>query len=216
MLDRSSRPEKGALWTVAQALNRRAAPKRPLPPLLFLTDPGRTPDPVAVAERLPRGAGVVYRGFGAADAPETAARLAEVAEVRGLVLLIGVVEGLAKACGARGLHLPERMIHRVPEIRRAYPDWVVTVAAHDVGALGQAAEAGADAALLSTVFHSQSPSAGPALGADLFGRMVAGAGLPVYALGGIDDFNASHLADSGAVGIAAVEGVIRMEAEETG
>ncbi|MBS0294968.1 MAG: thiamine phosphate synthase [Proteobacteria bacterium] len=216
MLDRSSRPEKGALWTVAQALNRRAAPKRPLPPLLFLTDPQRTPDPVPIAERLPSGAGVVYRGFGAADAPEVAERLAAVARAQGLTLLIGVVESLAEACGAQGLHLPERMIHRVPEIRRDHPDWVITVAAHNAAALRQAAEAGADAALLSTVFHSQSPSAGPALGADAFGRMVAEAGLPVYALGGVDDFNASHLSDSGAVGIAAVEGVIRMEAEEAG
>lgn len=216
MLDRSSRPEKGALWTVAQALNRRAAPKRSLPPLLFLTDPQRTPDPIPIAERLPRGAGVVYRGFGAADAPEVAARLAAVARARGLTLLIGVVESLAEACGAQGLHLPERMIDRVPDIRREHPDWIVTVAAHDAEALREAARAGADAALLSTVFHSQSPSAGPALGAETFSRMVSEAGVPVYALGGIDDFNASHLADSGAVGIAAVEGVIRMEAQEAG
>jgi len=87
------------LWRTACALNGRARLQKPLPPLFFVTDPERTPDPAAIAERLPVGAGVIFRGFGAADAEAKARALAEVARRRGLVLLIGQDAELARACG---------------------------------------------------------------------------------------------------------------------
>ncbi|HEV7384864.1 MAG TPA: thiamine monophosphate synthase, partial [Phenylobacterium sp.] len=75
----------------AAFLGRRARPRKrglpqALPTLLFFTDPERTPDPEAIARRLPRGAAIVYRAFGAADAAERGARLASVARRRGLTL----------------------------------------------------------------------------------------------------------------------------------
>jgi thiamine-phosphate pyrophosphorylase len=215
---RSSGPVEGALWRVAQALNRRSAEENParraLPPLLFLTDPQRTPDPSAVAQRLPRGAGVIYRGFGAHEAPAVAARLKAIAVERGLVLLIGVNADLAATVGADGVHLPERMIDRAPELRNHHPDWLITCAVHDSEALRAAEAAGVDAAVLSTVFHSSSPSAGPALGVELFDAMVRASKVPVYGLGGIDDHTAERLTQSGAVGLAGVEGVMSMKAGE--
>ena len=53
------------LWRAARRLRagRKAAGDR-LPPLLFFTDPDRTPSPETVMKRLPRGAGVVFRPFG--------------------------------------------------------------------------------------------------------------------------------------------------------
>ena len=62
-----------------QARARKGA-KAALPSLLFFTDPVRTPDPEAVARRLPRGAAVVFRAFGAADAEARGRRLAAVVE----------------------------------------------------------------------------------------------------------------------------------------
>ncbi|HEX8570545.1 MAG TPA: thiamine phosphate synthase [Caulobacteraceae bacterium] len=166
----------------------------------------RTPDPVAIAETLPRGVAVVYRAFGAEDAGRTAATLREATLRHGALLLVGDDEALAADADADGLHLPERAVVRAPEIRARHPDWLLTGAAHDAAALARAAEAGLDAAVLSPVFSSRSPSAGPPLGAVRFAAMVREAQLPVIALGGIDGGTAQRLIGSGAAGFAAVEG----------
>jgi thiamine-phosphate pyrophosphorylase len=58
--------------------------RKALPPLLFFTDPARTPDPEAAARRLPKGAAVVFRAFGAPDAEARARRLRALCRARGL------------------------------------------------------------------------------------------------------------------------------------
>ena len=107
------------------------------------------------------------------------------------------------------MHLPERLAHRAGAIKRARPGLVVTVAAHSLPALIRARRAGADAALLSAVFKSRSPSAGRPLGPIRFAALARQAGLPVYALGGIKTKNAPRLMGSGAVGLAMVEGLAK-------
>jgi thiamine-phosphate pyrophosphorylase len=193
------------LWTTARALNRRSRRRKPLPPLLFVTDPQRTPDPAAIAERMPRGAGVVFRAFGAANALEQAKRLAVIARRRGLILLIGADEGLATQAGAHGVHLPERMASTARWLRARHPGWLITIAAHSPAAVRGAAWVGADAVLLSTVFESRSPSAGKPLGPVRLAAIARSAPLPVYALGGVDMKNARRLGASGVVGIAAAD-----------
>ena len=185
------------------------AAARRLPTLLFMTDPARTPFPEAVAERLPRGSGVVFRAFDGFDAIETGRRLKAVARRRGLLLLAGADPALARAVGADGVHLPERLAHRARALRRAHPGWVVTAAAHSGQAIARAARFGAQAVLVSPVFESLSPSAGPPLTALKFAALARRAKLPVYALGGVDEKTAPRLLGSGAVGIAAVAAVAR-------
>jgi len=69
------------LFALARRLRAPSTPPA-LPALLAFTDPVRTPDPAALATSLPRGAGLVFRAFGAADADrlfgdeERAARVA--------------------------------------------------------------------------------------------------------------------------------------------
>ncbi|MDQ0465323.1 thiamine-phosphate pyrophosphorylase [Caulobacter ginsengisoli] len=195
------------MWEIALSLSLAAPGRKGLPPLLFLTDPERTPDPEGVAAQLPAGAGVVFRAFGAADAVDRGQRLAAIARDRGLTLLVGADEALATACGADGLHLPERAIAELPALRAKHPGWLFTAAAHSAEALQAAAQAGADAALLSAVFPSQSPSAGPPLGQRRFAALVRQAGLPVYALGGVNTKTAPRLLATGAVGLAVVSGI---------
>ncbi len=197
------------LMATARTLSRLAARRKPrragrarLPPLFLLTDPARTPDPVALAQRLPRGCGVIYRAFGAADAPRTADALAAVAVRRGLILLIGA--DAVRAPGA-GVHLPERMARQAGRLKRSRPDVLVTAAAHSRIAIRRARLAGVDAVLVSAVFPSRSPSAGRPIGPTRFAALVRDAGLPVYALGGINDKTAQRLLGSGAAGLAAVE-----------
>lgn len=193
------------LWRIARTLSRRFPHGKRLPPLFFVTDPARTPDPATVAARLPRGAGVIYRAFGRADALEVGRELAAVARARDLVLLVGADEALAAALGADGLHLPERDLHRARAIRARRPGWLLTGAAH--GRRGLARGAGLDALLLSAVFESRSPSAGRPLGPTRFSALVRGASTPVYALGGVKGSNAARLLSSGAAGLAAVDGL---------
>jgi thiamine-phosphate pyrophosphorylase len=168
----------------------------------------RTPDPAAIAARLPTGSGVIYRAFGAGDALSVACSLRRIAQARGLILLIGADERLAWKAEADGVHLPERLIGDGPSLRVRRPDWIVTGAAHDAQALHRAALAGLDAALLSPVFNSRSPSARGQLGPIRFTSLVRQARLPVYALGGVNARTASRLISSGAAGLAAVEGLI--------
>ncbi|WP_375268081.1 thiamine phosphate synthase [Phenylobacterium sp.] len=195
------------LSRTAWSLSRRAVAQNPLPPLLLFTDPARTPDPMAAAAALPRGSAVVYRAFGAAEAPKIARELRTLTARRGVRLLIGADAALARAVGADGVHLPERLALRAGPLRRARPGWIITAAAHSLPAARRALAAGADAVVVSAVFPSRSASAGPPLGALRFARLVHAAGGPVYALGGVNMKNARRLLASGAVGLAAVEGL---------
>ena len=183
-----------------------------LPRLVLFSDPVRTPRPEAALLRLPRGSGVVFRAFGAEDAVETGRRLACIARQRGLILLAGADAALAAAIGADGVHLPERLSRRAGGLRRARPGWIVTAAAHSRAAIVAARRGGADAVFLSPVFESASPSAGRPLGVLRFAALAHGAGLPVYALGGLNPRTARRLTQTSAAGFAAIEALQADEA----
>ena len=170
-----------------------------------MSDPKRLPDICVAAKTLPRGSALIYRHFGADDRQDIAAALRQICFVRGLQLLIGQDEDLARGCGADGLHLPERDLGRAEALRARYPDWLLTGATHGAAALTKVGCL--DAALLSPVFESQSPSAGSPLGLDKFTKLVRGAPVPVFALGGINAKTAERLLDSGAAGVAGVSGI---------
>ena len=110
-----------------------------------------------------------------------------------------------------GLHLPERLAGRLPRIRARRPLWLLTAAAHSRTALHRAGRFGADAAVLSPIFPSRSPSAGEPLGPMRAALWLGGAPLPVYVLGGVGAATAPRLARTGAVGLAAVEALLAPE-----
>ena len=195
--------EAHALWNAATALNRQAGAVS-LPPLLFFTDPERTPRPWETAARLPAGAGVVYRAFGRADAVETGRRLREATRQAEVRLLVGLDTALAEALQADGLHLPERAAAQAKAIRAARPGWLLTAAWHG----GPIAADGLDALVLSPIFTAGGASASrPALGVEGFRSRAEAAGRPVYALGGVTAGNSSQLAATGACGLAAVSAI---------
>lgn len=206
-----NRSEAEILWWVASVLARDAANvsraagrARPnLPPLLFFTDPERTPRPWETAARLPAGSGVVFRAFRAADAKETGLRLREATRRRDGLLLIGLDADLAEAVEADGVHLPERALALAPGLAARRPGWRITGAAHSAEVL--AAAGGLDAAVMSPVFDAGGASAarGP-LGVEAFGDLARASPVPLYALGGIDGGNARALIGSGACGLAGV------------
>jgi thiamine-phosphate pyrophosphorylase len=197
--------EISALWRAALRLRRGRRGRKGLPPLLLFTDPTRTPDPVAAAARLPRGCGVVFRPFGAANALHQGRALAKVCRRRGLVLLVGADPRLAARMNADGVHLPQRLSGRAGTIRALRTRFLVTAAAHDFPAALRARRAGVHALVISPVFASNSPSAGRPIGPRALARIARLAGAPAFALGGVNARTARALKHTGAIGLAAVE-----------
>lgn len=172
-------------------------------PLLFLTDPQRTPDILSIAARLPAGTGVVYRHFGASDRRDMAHALARVCRRKGLAFLIAADPKLALSVGAHGVHWPEAQLARAGRYRGAFA--YQTASAHSRTAIWQADNAGIDAALVSAVFPSRSPSAGPAMGAIRFRNLARHSPLPLYALGGVNSLTGPRIAAY--AGLAGIEGI---------
>jgi len=182
----------------------RARSGRRLPRAWFLTDPARVHDPIAIARRLPRGWGVIYRHFGAKDRLLVGESLARVCRQRGLVLLVSADPALAAHIRADGVHWPEA---RLRGVRKRRPHTIETASAHSRAALAHAHALGIDAVFLSPIFPSQSPSPGKAMGALRFRRIARAAPLPVYALGGVNVHNAARATPHSA-GWAAIEAVM--------
>lgn len=201
--------EANILWESATALNRAAARVSPhiqsLPPLLFFTDPARTPRPWETAARLPAGAAVVYRAFSRRDRFEVGMRLRSVTLEKQVKLLVGRDDSLAQEIGADGVHLPETSASRALEIRKAWPQALLTAAWH-----GETAPSydGLDALVLSPLFRAGGASSEkPSLGVEAFRDKVQASSLPVYALGGVTAERAEALAATMACGLAGVDAV---------
>ncbi len=158
--------------------------------------------------RLPPGAGVVFRPFGAPGALAQGRVLRALAARRRLVFLVGADAGLAAALRADGIHLPERLAHAAKGLRRARPGWRITAAAHSLAACVAARRAGAEAVVISPVYPSASPSAGRALGPLKFSLLARAARLPAYALGGVDARSIRRLKLGPAVGVAVIGGLL--------
>lgn len=179
---------------------------RTLPPLLFFTDPERTPHPWRVAERLPEGSAVVYRAFSRSDAIEVGRRLRAACNLSGSRLLVGRDEVLTRHIAADGVHLPERDMERAKAIRADNPNWIITCALH--GPLGHRSHAGIDAFVVSPVFRAGGASASKAdLGIYEAARLIASLPRPAYALGGIKPDNVEQLLETQACGIAGIEAI---------
>ena len=198
------------LSNIARRLNFQAGATY-LPPLIFLTDEKRLPDPREAASRLPIGSAVLLRHYRYPKRKELALSLKLICNTHGLQLIIADDIKLAIETGADGVHLPEhRLKSPTPDILR----WrrtrlgFLTGAAHTPGALRAALWMGIDAALLSPVFSSASHRTDHHLGIIRFAKFCRMAPLPVYALGGINNITAKRLLGSGAAGIAAIGAIV--------
>ena len=173
--------------------------------MVFMTDPARIADPLPIIDRLPAQCAVIYRHFGT---PTQAGAIRELTQTQGRQFLVGNDPDLAKAIGADGVHFTRDANLREPiKWRARHPDWIITMAGLKSGAYLAPLDS-LDALFVSSIFPSQSPSAGSPIG--IAGLKTAAARLPVpiYALGGIDSGTAPQLIDSGAAGFAAIGGWI--------
>jgi 8-oxo-dGTP diphosphatase len=81
--------------------------------------------------------------------------------------------------------------------------WVTSC--HDAGDLERATTLGADAAVLSPVVFRPAHPERAALGWEGLGRLAAGAGIPVYAGGGVSPAQLAAAQHAGAIGIATAD-----------
>jgi thiamine monophosphate synthase len=195
-------------YDAAQRLARRAARlegvRADLPALFAFTDPARTPDPVALARRLPRGCGMVLRTFGRREIEAAAFELSRVAQAHGLYLTISADPELALRCGADGVHWPQARLGEAKRWRRRFK--LMTASAHDPAA-ARRAQGLTDLVFVSQVFSSNSPSAGRPIGPFRIAAYARRATIPVYALGGITAGAIRRLERLGISGAGAIGGV---------
>jgi len=192
------------LGRIAQSL-RATGPACRLSPLVFMTDPERVENPMAIAKKLPRGSAIIYRHFGN---PVQAEALRALTRDKGQQLLIGNDPELAESINADGVHFARDPLLEGPRKWRAkYPDWVITMAGLKSGDYLSPFEP-LDALFISAVFPSRSPSAGEPLGIAALKSRAAHLPVPVYALGGITAANAFKLYETHITGLAAIEGLI--------
>jgi thiamine-phosphate pyrophosphorylase len=110
---------------------------------------------------------------------------------------------VALAVGADGVHLG-RGSASVAECR-AQGIATVGVSTHSIDEVRQAATDGADYVVFGPVFET--PGKGPPLGLAALERASA-VGVPVFALGGVDEGNAAACVRAGAAGVACIRAVL--------
>ncbi len=181
---------------------------RPIPsrlsPLVFMTDPERVGDVVEAVQRLPHGTAVIYRHFGSAHRFVDAEALRQVTFARGQQFLIGNDPDLAMDVGADGVHFRRDALLTAPKLwRQRCPNWLISVAGIKSGNYTGDLSV-LDGLLVSSVFASQSPSAGKPIGAERFSQIAKDLPVPIFALGGINKETAPKLLGSGAAGIAGI------------
>ena len=161
--------------------------RRKLPETFLMTDDVRHPDPAPAIACLPAGSAVIFRHYGTTDRERLAQTLARLCRSRDILFLVAADARLARTVNADGLHLPETLAFSGPQTWRLWrkSNWLVTAAAHSPAALERAGRAGADAALLSPVFPTQSHPGAPPIGPLRFAAWTRLSPVPVYALGGI-------------------------------
>ncbi len=175
-------------------------PRHPLPRLWLMTDERQGDGLWTALERLPRGAGVVFRHYRLEGRERRAlfSRVRAVARRRRLVLVLAGSAREAVAWKADGAHGPHAFPRTVRPLLR-------TISVHRGRELERAARLGVDALFLSPVFPTRSHPGAAALGPVRFGLLVRRTGLPIIALGGMNRRKARHLSSLGSTGWAAID-----------
>ncbi len=124
-----------------------------------------------------------------------ASRLRDITSQYQAKLIIHSQADIAKAVNADGVHLASCNIAEIPAIR----DWLdmpnisLSTSCHNLKELRASHQSGADFAMLSPVFPTQSHPGAPALGIDKFKLIAEKSPLPIIALGGIHANNRPQL-----------------------
>lgn len=203
-------------WVAVDQLPHCHLPAADVPVVAALRLPQRyiiTPEPGAdVAQFLAAFEQVLARGerlvqLRAKHLPkpalaQLAAQAAELCQKSGAQLLINDALELSKALGV-GVHLSARAL--LAQLQRPLPaDRWLGASCHNARELAHAAKIGVDFAVLGPVQSTASHPGAPPIGWAEFGRLAQGAGLPVYALGGVGPADVRTAQTYGGQGVAGI------------
>lgn len=178
-------------------------PRHPALPALWLMTDERQGDGLwSALDKLPAGAGVVFRHHATSAAQRRALfqRVRDIARRKRLTLILAGPISSAIRWRAHGAH--GRSPHRhTPSLL------IRTAPAHNRPEIEAARRAGADLIFLSPVFPTRSHPGARTLSPIRFGLLARGAGIPVIALGGMKRDNVHRLARLGSSGWAAIDGL---------
>ena len=246
-------------WRDVRSLDAADFPPADAPVLTALQLPRRylvTPEPGRdwnafldrLAARVDRGFDLVQlraKSLEEAALVELGRRAAEVCRRGGAMLLVNAAPGIARRCGADGVHLTARRLARMlreppaPDVRpspssgppaqalrrtalpaaaadrdagmdggfRGAADgrrFLTGASCHDADDLERARAAGCEFAVLGPVRATTTHPGAPALRWDGFERLARGAGLPVFAIGGLGDGDVAAARRNGGQGVAAI------------
>lgn len=168
-------------------MRARQTPPIILPSLWLLSDARNDAALEAALRRLPRGSGFIFRHYHLPPAARRArfAALAALARRRGHAMVLAGSMAQARRWGADGAYAAPERLGPGAGLRLA--------TAHSLRELAAARRARADAVLLSPAFSTRSHPGGAALGPPRFRLLASRAGMPVIALGGMDERGARRL-----------------------
>lgn len=153
---------------------------RSLPSVFLMTDERMGDELWTALERLPRGAGVVFRHYRLAglDRRVLFERVRRVARRRGLILLLAGSERLATAWRADGVHGPSPRLHSARPLLRTAP-------AHDRREWLAACRSGCDLVFVSPIWATRTHPGSKTLGIARTGLLVGRDRGKAVALGGM-------------------------------
>jgi len=185
--------------------------------LMLVTDRRRTKRPLAETVRMALAGGVDAvqlreRDLSARELYDLALKLREITREAGAALIVNQRLDVALAAGADGVHLGWRSLSAAAVRKLAGEKFLVGISCHDGPQIHSAEEAHADYALLGPVFHTPSKEglAYP-IGLGPLKELIAGARIPVLAVGGITPENAAQVMETGVAGLAAISALMASE-----
>ena len=185
----------------------RRQPRRAPPRLWMMTDERQGKALWGALNRLPRGAGVVFRHYSLPKAERRALfqGIERIARRRGLVLVAAGAEALASP-RLGGVHNYAGRAHIHASVR--------TASAHNRREIVAAERRGADLVFLSPAFPTRSHLDASSLGPVRFGSLAHHARVPIIALGGMNAARGAWLKALGADGWAGIDAWTRPSASK--
>lgn len=141
---------------------------------------------------------------------EIARQVAAVLRPTAARLVVSARPDVALLAGAYGVQLPSEGL-AVRDVRRAFAELAVGASCHAADEVRQAADDGADWAVLGPVFATPGKER-RALGLDALRAAVSRAAIPVFAIGGITPATVPAVREAGARGLLAIRPFLGGEA----
>ena len=210
-------------WRDVRSLDSADFPPADVPVLAALRLPRRylvTPEPGPdwspfldrLAARVNQGFDLIQLRAKTLDEPalvELGRQAAEICRRGGARLLVNTEPAVARRCRADGVHLTSRRLARMLHERSAVeaqdrPLFLTGASCHDAGDLERARAAGCDFAVLGPVQATPTHPGARVLQWNGFARLALGAGMPVFAIGGLGDDDLAAVLEHGGQGVAAI------------